>query len=178
MLDSVTQEKVWNIIPGVVSLLVALITPYALSYSFSSLDEIYVLTVYALLWIHRSNVLSTILWRPYGLMNNTFGSILWLLFVYEIYRCYKKRTRRERAIALGILSELWTFLFFFSGNILYPSWTGWYSIPVPLLFITGILFLVLLPPRKPEGLWRKKRTLVTRNLNTRRTSCSIRGQIR
>jgi hypothetical protein len=156
MADSTTRERIRNSIPAVVSLAVALMTPYALSYTFEPFDQIYVLKAYALLWIHTSNVLPTILWWPYGIINNTVGSIFRLLFVYEIYRCYKKRAGRGRAIAAGILSELWTALFFFFSNILYPSSLGWYSIPVPLLLIIGLLFLVLIPPRKPKGLWEEE----------------------
>ncbi|TFG15566.1 hypothetical protein EU537_00670 [Candidatus Thorarchaeota archaeon] len=156
MLDSISQEKIRNLVPAAVSLAVAMMTPYALSYTFEPFDQIYVLKAYALLWIHTSNVLPTILWWPYGIINNTVGSVFRLLFVYEIYRCYKKRTDRERAVAVGIVSELWTFQFFFFSNILYPSSIGWYNIPVPLLFITGLLFLVLLPPRKAKGLWNEE----------------------
>lgn len=73
-----------------------------------------------------------------------------IIFVWQMYRCYENCTSKKRAVVIGLIAELQTLVtFLMLPHTPYPQMTS----PIPLLFLTGMLFLITVPPREVGMEW-------------------------
>lgn len=84
------------------------------------------------------------------------------IFVNQTYKCYKGLVTRKKAIIVGIVTELpliviIILLYLFSVGL--PAHTIPIMAPIPILFLIGLLFLFITPPRKPALQWIEKEQL-------------------
>lgn len=145
------KAKIIVVVMGIL----ALVSPYLFSYRYDSFDGIYVLEMSSLTWIHYSNVIPPIIFHLPLLINNPINTLLRFWFVFEMYQSYMEKSSRRRAISVGVLSELWQ-----SSIMTYYLifWRTLVFVPIPLLLIVGIVFLTLMKPSEPPGLWEEKDT--------------------
>jgi len=83
-----------------------------------------------------------------------------IVFVYYIYKYYLRNATLKRVIIVGILSEVQFSLFglvFLLNAIVNPYITIIFSVPIPILFIVGLLIIRTFP--RPEGtsVWTKSK---------------------
>ena len=78
-----------------------------------------------------------------------------LVYVYQVHRYYEGLTTRLRTLLLGILAEGpgVFMLFLMLIALLVPSLWLYFSIPTPLLFLSGILILWRRPLPEPKTPW-------------------------
>jgi hypothetical protein len=137
--------------------IVAIVSPYLFSYRYDSFDGYYVIELLSLTWIHQSNVLPTIIFHPPLLINNPINTLLRFWFVFEMYRCYMGKSSRRRVVYVGLLSELWQSSIMIYATIFWGSPIfQLFFVPIPLLLLVGIVFLTLMKPPEPPGLWEEK----------------------
>jgi hypothetical protein len=143
---------------ALIMVIVALLTPYMFSYSYDAFDDIYVITMISLTWIHWSNVIPFFIFPPFLLLSNPINTLLRLWFVFEIYRCYIRKSTIHRALYVGVVSELWQL-----SIMIYQLYWGLLfgvvtiaSVPIPLLLIAGAIILKVVKLPKPLGLWTEK----------------------
>ncbi|TFH07809.1 MAG: hypothetical protein E4H14_07685 [Candidatus Thorarchaeota archaeon] len=143
---------------AVIMAAVALFTPYMFYQYFDPFDGIYVIWMMSLTWIHYSNVIPFFIFPPFQLLNNPINTLLRFWFVFEMYRCYIRKSTLRRALYIGVIGELWQF-----SIMIFQLFLGLLfgviqisSVPIPLLLIVGVIILkVVKPPKLPE-LWNEK----------------------
>lgn len=143
---------------AVIIAIVALFTPYMFSQFFEPFDGIYVIWMMSLTWIHYSNVIPFFIFSPFQLLNNPINTLLRFWFVFEMYRCYLRKSTLRRALYIGVISEFWQFsimMYHLFNGLLYGM-IQIADVPIPLLLIVGVIILkVVKPPKLPE-LWNEK----------------------
>ncbi|MHA2119455.1 MAG: hypothetical protein ACW98J_11095 [Candidatus Thorarchaeota archaeon] len=134
--------------------LIAVFLPFLISITPVS-DSIYMMASAWMLGIERGQV-----------RNVSFGPMEWaamapitllrLIFVFQIFRYYGGKTTRKRTVIVGALIEspLWiSFIIFILPNL----WGITISLPLPFLFIAGVLIVLRYPHHeeedKYEGWW-------------------------
>ncbi len=152
--SKISTEIKAKIIAGVMAI-VAIISPYAFRYYFDHFDGIYIIEMVSLTWIHYSNTIPAIIFFPLLLVNNPINTLLRFWFVFEMYRCYIRKSSIRRALYIGVISELWQL-----SIMMYHLYWGLLfgviqisSVPIPLLLILGVIILKVAKPPKPLGLW-------------------------
>ena len=140
---------------ALVMAIIALFTPYMFSYSYDAYDGIYVIMMISLTWIHWSNVIPFFIFPPFQLLSNPISTLLRFWFVFEIYRCYIRKSTIHRALYVGVVSELWQLsimIYELCWGLLFGVITI-ASVPIPLLLIAGAIILKVVKPPIPLGLW-------------------------
>ncbi len=138
--------------------IVALFTPYMFRYSCDSYDGIYVLMMMSLTWVHYSNASPFFIFWPYLIVNNPINTLLRFWFVFEIYRCYIRKSTARRALFIGGISELWQLsimLFHVCHGLLYGVILI-DGVPIPLLLIAGAIILKVVRTPKSIELWNEE----------------------
>jgi len=133
----------------------ALFTPYMFSRYFEPFDGIYVIWMMSLTWIHYSNVIPFFIFPPFMLLSNPINTLLRFWFVFEMYRCYIRKSIVRRALYIGVIGELWQ-LSLMMYQLIWGLLFGVIqiaSVPIPLLLIFGVIILKVVKPPKPLGLW-------------------------
>ena len=132
---------------GAIMTAFALLTPFMIFMSFGY-QGIFEYTIDAPIWRYIS-------WSIPPIMFGFFGSIFFITrfwFVFEMYRGYQNNGSRKRLIVVGFLSEMplsVLLLMTIIMNALTP-YVGFprVMIPLPTLFIAGLIFIILTPPPK------------------------------
>ncbi len=142
---SSSSQSAWYPEPkivGVVMASFAFFTPFLVYMSFDIWGA-FNYTIDALLWRYNS-------WSIPHFMFGTVG-ILYITrfwFVIEMYRGYMNNGSRKRLLVVGFLSEMPLGV----SSLMYTlnPYGGMPSImiPLPILFIAGLIFIILAPPPK------------------------------
>jgi hypothetical protein len=140
---------------AVIMAAVALFTPYMFTRYYDIFDGIYVIWMFSLTWIHYSNVLPFFIFPPFLLLSNPINTLLRFWFVFEMYRCYIRKSTVRRALYIGVISELWQ-LSIMIYHLYYGLIFGVIQIagvPIPILLIAGSIILKVVKPPKTLELW-------------------------
>jgi hypothetical protein len=150
-----SRTELKAVVAALISFLVAAATPYALNYYYDAFDGIYVVNLFAMIWVHTSNVLPVILLWPHGLINDPIGCLLRFLFVFEIYRGCRGIVSRRRVLKVGLFVEAWVLIYPFMYNLILAGviMISLSTVPVPLLLATGLGSLYAVSPPRQSGLW-------------------------
>ncbi|MBN2229509.1 MAG: hypothetical protein JW779_07915 [Candidatus Thorarchaeota archaeon] len=146
-----TRAKIIAIIMAVV----ALFTPYTFTRYFEPSDGIFVIWMSSLTWVHYSNVMPYFIFAPFLLLSYPINTLLRFWFVFEMYRCYTRKSTIRRALYIGVISELWQFsimMYHLFNGLLYGM-IQIADVPIPLLLIGGVIILKVVKPPKPLELW-------------------------
>ena len=148
---SSSSQSAWypeSKIVGVVMISFALFTPFLVYMSFDIWGT-FEYTIDALLWRYYSMSIPHIMFGMFG------GILLYITrfwFVIEMYRGYMNYGSRKRLLVVGFLSELPLVVPSLVNtimNALNPSvGIPIIMIPLPILFIAGLIFIILAPPPK------------------------------
>ena len=86
-----------------------------------------------------------------SLVGNLPGAILKFIFVFQIYRFYRGSSSKRTTLLVGIGAELLPFLMFLPTLIA----SNQIPIPIPILFLTGLVLIYLSPPVSESSSWEK-----------------------
>lgn len=93
--------------------------------------------------------------NPLMFIGNLPLTFLRIVFVYQMYRCYQNRTTTKRTILIGAASELQSSLI---GNLsmLIPVFSLFTQvfIPIPVLFLAGLVMIKVAPPSQTPIPWK------------------------
>lgn len=149
------QEGDWSIDARIVAIVMsafALFGPLGMSVSSNIYEGVSVLVI-AVAWgmIWEYNIPVFVLGGGIFVL---FG-ILRLLFVQQMYRCYRLQVTRRHALKWGTFSELQDMILFVQYLFLagQPLHLMPIIIPIPLLLIIGLLFLIITPPQRQSPQW-------------------------
>ena len=151
------KDRLILILIYTVIVVVAIVAPFSFDYFFATYDNVYVYRIFSLIWWHNSNTLPIIVFHPFAIINNALSSILRFWFVFEIFRAYQGIESRKKPILVGVIAEVWQLCLMIFFNVFFfslpHSYFAIYMVPIPLLLVTGLIFLFVVPPPKPAGLW-------------------------
>jgi hypothetical protein len=92
---------------------------------------------------------------PLMFIGNLPITFLRIVFVYQMYRCYQSRTTIKSTLLVGVASELQSSLI---GNLsmLIPVFSlfSQFFIPIPALFLAGLVTIKMAPPPKTSIPWK------------------------
>jgi hypothetical protein len=93
--------------------------------------------------------------NPLMFIGNLPLTFLRIVFVYQMYRCYQNRTTTKRTVLVGAASELQASLI---GNLsmLIPVFSlfSHFFIPIPALFLAGLVMIKMAPPPQNSIPWK------------------------
>jgi hypothetical protein len=112
--------------------------------------------VFAMSWQISGNNLTIFMFDPASLLLAFLLMFLKFVFIYQLFKYYYHATTKSRVVTVGIISELQLTLFglvMVPFTINTPGLAVMLSIPLPLLLLTGLLVLKLIPAPPLLGDW-------------------------
>ena len=96
--------------------------------------------------------------NPIMFIGNLPLTFLRIVFVYQMYRCYRNRTTTKRTLLVGAASELQASLI---GNLsmIIPVFSLFSQvfIPIPVLFLAGLVMIKIAPPPQVSIPWKHQK---------------------
>ncbi|MDF1537474.1 MAG: hypothetical protein P1Q69_01045 [Candidatus Thorarchaeota archaeon] len=129
--------------------IVALIFPMLVGVEFDYIEGTTNMVIQAVFWITHVNGGSTIA------TFNFVYVIMRIVFIIQVYRYYEAKTTIRKALLVALLAELHilvvSILFYvFTITYFYPVTYLIITVPIPILFITGVILLAAISPSKTE----------------------------
>ncbi len=137
-----------NVVPLVVAI-VALFFPMLVGIDFDYFEGTTTMVIQAVFWTMNVNGGSTIA------TFNFVYVIMRVAFILQVYRYYQAKTTIRKALFVALLAELHilvvSILFYiFTITYFYPVTYLIITVPIPILFITGVILLAAISPSKIE----------------------------
>lgn len=155
-IDSTIRRKARNIASVVAA--VMLVAPFMISiYSWDLTTEVQLSGVLWNIWLQGGWPMPPF-YMLYSAIMSLPMHIPKFAFVYMIYRYYMGKTTRNRAIIVGLISEIWWWIpnLIIMMMIMMTSPYGYYSLilPIPILFLFGIIIMLKIPAPDIETPWK------------------------
>lgn len=129
--------------------IVALFFPMLIGIDIDYLQGSTTMVIQAVFWIMHVNGGSTIA------TFNFVYVIMRVVFIIQVYRYYQGRTTIRKTLFAALLAELHILIvsisfYFFTVTYFYPVTYLIITVPIPILFITGVIMLAAISPSKTE----------------------------
>jgi len=114
------------------------------------------ITIFAMSWQFADYPFSNFMFGPEFLLATSLFMFLKFVFIYQLFKYYYHMTTKNRVIIVGIFSELELTLIglaIIPLTVMIPSLAVMFSLPIPVLFLTGLLMLKFIPAPPLLGDW-------------------------
>ncbi len=140
--------------------IIMILAPMGLVFYFSGEGPFWYVQILAVSWFANIEAYNFYIGlHPFMMLQTLPFSFIRIGFVYMIWRAYRGKTTKSRAIRVGIGMELWFTLLYYlpyaMSLLLNPMWYMALplAIPIPILLLVGWIAIKFRPPSETLSSW-------------------------